>query len=64
MDILKGLKHVEGTGSYEKGHVIDPLSGKVYDAKMKLNASGKRLTLRAYMGVSALGRSQTWIRLD
>jgi len=42
MEILKGLKHVEGTGSYEKGHVIDPLSGKVYDAKMKLNASGKR----------------------
>ena len=64
MDILKGLKHVEGTGNYERGRVIDPLAGKVYDAKMKLNASGKRLTLRAYMGVSALGRSQTWIRLD
>jgi len=64
MELLKGLKHVEGTNSYEHGRVIDPLAGKLYDAKMKLSASGKRLTLRAYMGVSALGRNQTWIRLD
>lgn len=64
MEILKGLKHVEGTKNYEKGRIIDPLSGKIYDAKMKLNASDKRLTMRAYVGVSALGRSQTWIRLD
>ena len=64
MEILKGLKQVEGTSSYEKGRVIDPLSGKFYDAKMKLNASGKRLSLRAYMGVSALGRNQTWLRID
>ncbi len=64
MEIIKGLKQVEGTSSYEKGRVIDPLSGKFYDAKMKLNASGKRLSLRAYMGVSALGRNQTWLRID
>ncbi|WP_407303511.1 DUF2147 domain-containing protein [Acinetobacter sp.] len=64
MEIIKGLKHVTGTNTYEKGRVIDPLAGKVYDAKIKMNATGKRLTLRAYMGVSTLGRSQTWIRLD
>lgn len=64
MEILKGLKHVEGTHNYEKGRVIDPLAGKIYDAKVRLNANSKRLTLRGYMGVSALGRSQTWIRLD
>ncbi|WP_353142166.1 DUF2147 domain-containing protein [Acinetobacter pragensis] len=64
MEILKGLKHVDGTSNYEKGRVIDPLAGKVYDAKVKLNATGKRLTLRAYMGVSTLGRNQTWLRLD
>ena len=64
MEILKGLKQVEGSTSYEKGRVIDPLSGKFYDAKMKLNASGKRLSLRAYLGVSALGRNQTWLRID
>ncbi len=64
MEILKGLKYVDGTGNYEKGHVIDPLAGKVYNAKVKLNATGKRLTLRAYMGVSTLGRNQTWLRID
>jgi uncharacterized protein (DUF2147 family) len=64
MEILKGLKQVEGSTSYEKGRVIDPLSGKFYDAKMKLNASGKRLSLRAYLGVSALGRNQTWLRIE
>ncbi|WP_374668541.1 DUF2147 domain-containing protein [Acinetobacter sp.] len=64
MEILKGLKHVDGTNNYERGRVIDPLAGKLYNAKVKLNATGKRLTLRAYMGVSTLGRNQTWIRLD
>ena len=64
MDIIKGLKHVDGTNNYEKGRVIDPLSVKLYDAKMKLNATGKRLSLRAYIGVSALGRNQTWLRID
>ena len=64
MDVLTGLKHVEGTNSFEKGRVIDPLAGKIYDAKVRLNNNGKRLTLRGYMGVSALGRSQTWIRQE
>jgi len=64
MDVLTGLKYVEGTNNYEKGKVIDPLAGKVYDARVRLNANGKRLTLRGYVGVSALGRSQTWIRQD
>ena len=64
MDLIKGLKHVPGTNNYEKGRIIDPLVGKVYDTKIKLDSTGKRLTLRAYMGVSSLGRSQTWLRLD
>ena len=64
MDVLTGLKHVQGTNNYDKGRVIDPLAGKIYDAKVRINANGKRLTLRGYMGVSALGRSQTWIRQD
>ncbi|WP_168407335.1 DUF2147 domain-containing protein [Acinetobacter indicus] len=64
MDILKGLKQIKDSNNYEKGRVIDPLAGRIYDAKIRLNSTGKRLTLRAYMGVSTLGRSQTWIRLE
>ncbi|MDN5511227.1 DUF2147 domain-containing protein [Acinetobacter sp.] len=63
MDILKGLKHIEGP-NYANGKIIDPLSGHIYSMKAKLSANGKRLTLRGYVGVSALGRSQTWIRND
>ena len=63
MDILKGLKHIEGP-NYANGKIIDPLSGHIYSMKAKLSANGKRLPLRGYVGVSALGRSQTWIRND
>lgn len=64
MDVLTGLKQVGDSVNYEKGRVIDPLSGKIYDAKVRLSSNGKRLTLRGYVGVSALGRSQTWIRQE
>lgn len=61
MDILKGLKHTKN-GSYSGGKIIDPLTGNIYSTKAKLNSNGSRLTLRGYVGVSALGRSQTWIK--
>lgn len=62
MDVLKGLNQQENSNLYSKGTIIDPLAGKVYSAQIKLNESGNRLTLRAFVGVSSLGRSQTWIR--
>lgn len=64
LDVLTGLQHIEGTNNFEKGKVLDPLGGKIYDARARLNATGKRLTLRGFVGVSAIGRSQTWIRLE
>jgi len=63
MDVLKGLKPTAGS-NFTQGKIIDPLSGHIYSMKAKLSPNGKRLTLRGYVGVSALGRSQTWIRND
>ena len=63
MDVLKGLKPAAGS-NFTQGKIIDPLSGHIYSMKAKLSPNGKRLTLRGYVGVSALGRSQTWIRND
>ena len=60
LDVLTGLK-ADGNNNFVGAKVIDPLSGKIYSGKAKLNPTGKRLTLRGYVGVSALGRSQTWI---
>ena len=45
-----------------QGRAMDPLNRKVYSGKARLSADGRRLTMRGYVGVSALGRSQTWIR--
>lgn len=63
MDILTGLKYAEGL-NYSNGRIIDPLNGKIYGTKAKLSANGKRLLIRGYIGVSALGRNQIWIRQD
>lgn len=63
MDVLKGLKHTGGL-NYSGGKIIDPLSGHIYSTKAKLSSNGKRLTMRGYVGVSALGRSQTWIKSE
>lgn len=61
LDVLTGLK-ADGENTYVGGKILDPLSGKIYSTKVKLSPNGKRITLRGYVGVSALGRSQTWIR--
>lgn len=61
MDVLTGLKF-DKQNQYKGGKIIDPLSGKIYSMSAKLSANGKRLQMRGYIGVSAIGRSQTWIR--
>ena len=57
--ILWGLKD-KGNGVWDGGQILDPKSGKVYRAKMTLQ--GNKLYVRGYMGVSALGRTQVWVR--
>ena len=61
LDSLTGLKHSSGN-NYTGGRILDPNTGKVYSMNAKLSSNGKRLTLRGYVGVSALGRTQIWIR--
>ncbi len=63
MDVLTGLKYT-GNSNFTGGKIIDPFSGNIYSTKAKLSNNGKRLTMRGYVGVSALGRSQTWIKSD
>ena len=48
---------------YDKGYLIDPLSGKFYQISARLSSDGRRLTLRGHIiGVPFIGRTQTWIR--
>lgn len=43
------------------GTIMDPQSGKEYKCHIKLNGSNK-LDVRGYVGISLMGRTQTWIR--
>lgn len=63
MTVVSGLKET-GEGQYEGGKVFDPKSGKTYSAKAKITNGGKSLELRGFVGVSLLGRTQTWKRLN
>lgn len=62
MEVLKGLKYNAQSDSYEHGRILDPRQGKLYNANAKLRNDGKRLYIRGYIGFSALGRSQVWIK--
>lgn len=63
LPILTGLQQdPKKENNFINAKVLDPLSGNVYKGKAKLSSDGRRLSLRGYVGISALGRSQTWIR--
>ncbi len=60
MTILWGLKK-QGDG-WAGGEILDPKNGKIYRAKMSLSEDGNSLNVRGFIGVSLIGRTQTWHR--
>jgi uncharacterized protein (DUF2147 family) len=62
MTIAKGLK--KDGDQYQGGEILDPENGKVYRCKMKLKNEGNQLEVRGYIGISLLGRSQIWNRVE
>jgi uncharacterized protein (DUF2147 family) len=51
----------DGAG-WSGGEILDPKNGKIYRAKMSLSEDGKSLNVRGFIGVSLIGRTQTWWR--
>jgi uncharacterized protein (DUF2147 family) len=47
---------------YQGGKILDPKTGKIYRAKLKLEDGGKKLNVRGFIGFSLLGRTQVWYR--
>ena len=59
--IVNGLKNVGGK-NYDNGTIKKKKNGKTY--KLKGELAGNQLKLRGYIGISALGRNQVWIRAN
>ena len=48
---------------YHDGSVLDPRDGSVYHAQMHLSEDGKELSVRGYVFMPMLGKTQVWRRL-
>ncbi len=60
MTILENLEVYKDYYSY--GKILDPNNGKIYKCSAWLE-NADELTVRGYVGISALGRSQKWYRV-
>lgn len=62
LTILRGF-HRDGD-EWDGGTILDPRSGNVYSSQMRLGDGGRKLLVRGYLGISLLGRTQTWTRAE
>ncbi len=63
---LKGLENLRnfkfvGENKWEEGNIYDPKNGNTYSSTMRL-INGNSLEVRGYIGVSLIGRTDTWTR--
>ena len=61
MEVIRGLS--KDGSEFTKGTITDPKNGKTYKCNIKKEGEDK-LNVRGYIGFSALGRSQTWYKVD
>ena len=58
--ILKGFEKDDNT--YDDGTIYDPQNGKTYDCT--ITYKGQKLSIRGYIGISLLGRTTVWERVQ
>jgi len=51
-------------GQYVGGDILDPHTGHIYGCTLRLTHGGHELVMRGFLGISLLGRSQTWRRVE
>ena len=52
-----------GSGKWDNGTIYDPKSGNTYSCNLELEGANT-LKVRGYIGVSLIGRTETWKRAD
>jgi uncharacterized protein (DUF2147 family) len=60
--IIQGL-HDDGEGGWAGGTIYDPNTGRTYKCHLEM-LDHERLKVRGFIGVSLLGRTQTWTRYN
>ncbi len=60
LEILQGFSFADNT--WEDGTIYDPKSGKTYSCKITMDANNI-LNVRGYIGISLIGRTDTWSRV-
>ena len=61
MIVIKGLS--KKGSQYTNGKILDPKNGKLYKSYITLETKDK-LKVRGYIGISLLGRTQYWYRVN
>ena len=57
LEILKDFVYEDG--KWTDGNIYDPKSGKTYSCTMTIKSNGD-LSMRGYIGISLIGRSELW----
>lgn len=63
MAILTDVRADGDTHHWSGGEILDPDNGQVYRVKLTLSPDGRNLTVRGFIGISLIGRSQNWVRI-
>lgn len=62
LPLVSGFSYA-GDGRWRGGVIYDPENGKTYRCKAQLTA-GDRLEVRGFVGISLLGRTTVWTRVE
>lgn len=68
LGMLSGFTYDKGDKAWNSGTIYDPEHGKTYKCEIRIEKdvrahSGKRLTVRGYIGLPVLGRTEIWYRV-
>lgn len=62
MVFIEGFEY-DGDHKWDEGTIYDPKTGNTYSSYMKM-LNKDEMEVKGYIGISLIGRSQTWVRIQ